>query len=88
MLPTAEEVRIQADVWCLITGDAEMAVVVLQYAAQAQIAQITCAFYPAPTVIQTNYSELHKEAERKRERSRPLNTPRVRENNRKRKGKR
>src|SRR5690606_17229934 len=72
--PSREEMRYQGQIGCLVARVERLNVLRLSYGSTGEIIDLLCASFSTPSVIQTNYSDLVREADRQRARLRPINS--------------
>jgi hypothetical protein len=66
--PSPQDMRYQGEVSCLAASAARVIVLRLSYNEKGAITDLACVSFSSPTVIQSNYVELKREAERQRAR--------------------
>lgn len=64
--PSEEETRYHSEVSCLAIGASRIAVLRLSFESDGRISSVGCDSFASPSIIQTNYPELMREAERQR----------------------
>lgn len=65
-IPTSQEIQFQAQVGCLTVGASEVQVILVAFSTTGRISSLCCYTYRAPTIIQSDYGALFKEADRQR----------------------
>jgi hypothetical protein len=66
--PSPEEMRYQGEVSCLAANAARVIVLRLSYNKDGGVARLACTSFASPLVIQANYADLKREADRQRAR--------------------
>jgi hypothetical protein len=66
--PSQSELQYQAEVGCLAANASKILVLYVAYDMAGDVVDLSCRAYSAPSVIQTNYPELKREAEKQRAR--------------------
>ena len=66
--PSAKEMRYHGEVSCLVVNAPRVLVLRLSYNGKGGITDLACTSFANPPVIQTNYTDLKREAERQRTR--------------------
>jgi hypothetical protein len=72
-MPKAEEARYQAQVGCLTVGAPDIKTLLIAYDSLGKINGLRCETYRAPSILQSDYPALRKEADRQRLRMIALN---------------
>lgn len=67
-IPSSQEIQFQAQVGCLTVEASEIQTMLIAFNKLEQITSLRCDAYRAPIVIQSDYEEVFKEAERQRAR--------------------
>ncbi len=67
--PPPQEMRYQGEVSCLAANAPRVIVLRLSYNEKGGITGLACSSFTSPLVIQANYADLKREAERQRSRS-------------------
>lgn len=73
--PPTTEVQYQSEVACLATSTSAMLSLTVSFEHDMSIVGMSCTEVAAPSVVQTNYSQLFQEAERQRGRFTEFNRP-------------